>query len=61
VPGRLGQVTGAGRGGRRQRGKGPLFGPANVTRAVLPQLRAQRPGLVVTISSTTGMAAGGAF
>jgi len=32
-----------------------LFGPANVTRAALPQLRAQRAGLVVTISSTAGI------
>lgn len=33
-----------------------LFGPVNVTRAALPQLRAQRTGLVVTISSTAGIA-----
>jgi NAD(P)-dependent dehydrogenase (short-subunit alcohol dehydrogenase family) len=32
-----------------------LFGPVNVTRAALPQLRAQRTGLVVTISSTAGI------
>jgi NAD(P)-dependent dehydrogenase (short-subunit alcohol dehydrogenase family) len=33
-----------------------LFGPVNVTRAALPQLRAQRSGLVLTISSTAGIA-----
>lgn len=33
-----------------------LFGPVNVTRAALPQLRAQRAGLVVAISSTAGIA-----
>ena len=38
-----------------------LFGPVNVTRAALPQLRAQRSGLVVTVSSTAGIASTGDF
>ena len=38
-----------------------LFGPVNVTRAALPQLRAQRSGLVMTISSTAGIAVAGDF
>src|SRR3954464_5445204 len=38
-----------------------LFGPVNVTRAALPQLRAQRSGLVITISSTAGITSGVEF
>lgn len=32
-----------------------LFGPMNVARAVLPQMRRQRAGLLITVSSTAGI------
>ena len=35
-----------------------LFGPMNVTRATLPVMRKQRSGLVLTVSSTAGIAGG---
>jgi NAD(P)-dependent dehydrogenase (short-subunit alcohol dehydrogenase family) len=38
-----------------------FFGPVNVTRAALPQMRSQRAGLVMSVSSTAGIAAEGDF
>ncbi|MES2099456.1 MAG: SDR family NAD(P)-dependent oxidoreductase [Pseudomonadota bacterium] len=35
-----------------------LFGPMNVARAALPQMRKQRSGLLLTISSTAGISGG---
>lgn len=35
-----------------------LFGPMNVTRAVLPSMRQRRSGLLLTVSSTAGIAGG---
>lgn len=35
-----------------------LFGPMNVTRAVLPVMRQQKAGLVLTVSSTAGLSGG---
>jgi NAD(P)-dependent dehydrogenase (short-subunit alcohol dehydrogenase family) len=39
----------------RQQFETNLFGPMNVTRAILPIMRAQRAGHIITISSTAGL------
>lgn len=44
----------------RQQFETLVFGPMNIARAVLPVMRKQRSGLLVTVSSTAGIT-GGAF
>jgi NAD(P)-dependent dehydrogenase (short-subunit alcohol dehydrogenase family) len=38
-----------------------LFGPTNTIRAALPQMRAQRSGLIITVSSTAAIVVNGVF